>query len=137
MAKSFAERMARLAEQKRVALEKAKAADMQLRKLRSEQDRQVRISARKERNRALIQTGILVEIAGLMPLDRGTLLGGLLALAKSVEGNANAEKARQWKQAGDAEIARRETGKKAGGKDSVRASQETTGTTAVPEAQQP
>lgn len=109
MARTAEERMARLAAQKRVAMEKVKTADAQLKKLRAEQDRMARISARKERNRALIQTGILVEIAGLLQMDRGTLLGGLLALARSAEGNP--EKAAQWKQAGDAEITRRETGK--------------------------
>ncbi len=111
MAKSLAERMARLAEQKQEALEKAKAADMQLRKLRAEQDRQARVSERKERNRALIQTGILVEIAGLLYMDKGTLLGGLLEVARIVD--SSPEKARQWKQVGDAEIARREAAKKA------------------------
>ncbi len=84
MARSVAERMARLAEQKQAALEKAKAADLQLRKLRSEQDRQARVSERKERNRALIQTGLLVEIAGLLTMDRGTLLGGLLEVARII-----------------------------------------------------
>ncbi|MEY2343273.1 conjugal transfer protein TraD [Acidithiobacillus sp. IBUN Pt1247-S3] len=109
MARTAEERMARLAEQKRVALEKVKTADAQLKKLRMEQDRDAKKAARKARNYALIQTGILVEIAGLLQMDRGTLLGGLLALARSAEGTP--EKAAQWKQAGDAEITRRETEK--------------------------
>ncbi len=107
--KPVTERMSRLAEQKRAALEKARNADLKLRKLRAEQDRMSRISARKEHNRALIQAGILAEIAGVLRLDRGTLLGGLIYLAKSVDGKS--KKARQWKQSGDAEIARREVGK--------------------------
>ncbi len=105
MAREITDRIDRLAAQKQAALDKAKNIDAKLRKLRSEQDRMARISARKERNRALIQTGILVESVGLLHTDRGTLLGGLLALAKIVKGNA--EMAQQWKQAGDAEIARR------------------------------
>jgi len=111
MARSMAERVARLQEQKQAALEKAKAADALLRKLRAEQDRQARAAARKARNRALIQTGVLVEIAGLLEVDRGALLGGFLALAKTLE--RDPEKFQQWKQAGDAEIARREAAKKA------------------------
>ncbi len=105
MAREITDRIDRLAAQKQAAMEKARNIDAKLRKLRSEQDRMARISARKERNRALIQAGILVESVGLLHLDRGSLLGGLLALAKIVEGNA--EKAQQWKEAGDAEIARR------------------------------
>jgi hypothetical protein len=108
MTQQVTDRMARLVAQKQAAMEKAKALDAQLRKLRSEQDRMARISARKDRNRALIQTGILVESVGLLHTDQGTLLGGLLALAKSVKGNA--EMARQWKQVGDAELARRKAG---------------------------
>jgi len=111
MARSMTERVARLQEQKQAALAKAKAADVLLRKLRAEQDRKTRATARKARNRALIQTGVLVEIAGLLEVDRGALLGGFLALAKTLE--QNPEKFQQWKQAGDAEIARREAGKKA------------------------
>ena len=110
MGKSLQDRMARLAAQKQATLDKAKALDGQLRKLRAEQDRMAKIQARKERNRSLIQTGILAEMAGLLPLDRGTLLGGLLALARTIEHDA--EKARQWKQAGDAELSRQEATKK-------------------------
>lgn len=106
MAKSLQDRMARLAAQKQASIDKAKALDEQLRKLRAEQDRMAKISARKERNRSLIQTGVLAEMAGLLNLDRGTLLGGFLALAKTIDHDV--EKARQWKQAGDAEISRQE-----------------------------
>lgn len=109
MARQVTDRMARLVAQKQAAVERAKALDAQLRKLRSEQDRMARIAARKARNHALVQTGALVEIAGLLHSDRGTLLGGLMALAENVNGDP--ERARQWKQAGDAELARRETGK--------------------------
>ncbi len=110
MAKSMADRVARLQEQKQAALEKAKAADEILRKLRAEQDRKARADARKARNRALIQTGALVEITGLLGADKGMLLGGLYDLAKVIK--EAPEKAGQWKQAGDAEIARREAEKK-------------------------
>jgi hypothetical protein len=109
MARDITDRIDRLAAQKQAALEKARNIDAKLRKLRSEQDRMARISARKERNRALIQAGILVESVGLLHTDRGTLLGGLVALAKIVEGNA--EMTQKWKEAGDAEIARRVKGK--------------------------
>ncbi|MBU2788065.1 conjugal transfer protein TraD [Acidithiobacillus sp. VAN18-1] len=102
--------MERLAAQKQAALDKARAADAQLKKLRAEQDRMARISARKEHNRALFQAGILVEIAGALRLDQGTLLGGLLDMARRLEDDpAVAEK---WKRAGDAEIARRDSEKR-------------------------
>jgi len=110
MARSMAERVARLKEQKQAALAKVKAYDDRLRKLRAEQDRQARAAARKARNRALIQTGLLVEMAGLLEVDRGALLGGLQEIAKVIKDDP--QKARQWKQAGDAEIARQEAAKK-------------------------
>ncbi len=110
MARSIADQITRLERQKQEALEKAKAADALLRKLRAEQDRKARITERKARTRALIQTGILVEIAGLLHTDRGVLLGGLQELAQTIA--SDPEKAAQWKSSGDAEMARREEEKR-------------------------
>lgn len=63
---------------------------------------------RKARTRKLIELGGLVEIAGLTEMDRGTLLGLMLAGA----GAANdPERAASWKTRGDAAIAEREKGK--------------------------
>jgi hypothetical protein len=48
MAREITDRIDRLAAQKQAVMEKARNIDAQLRKLRSEQDRMTRISARKE-----------------------------------------------------------------------------------------
>lgn len=64
-----------------------------------------REAERKARTRRLIECGGLVELAGLTEMDKGTLLGLLLAGA----GAANdPEKAASWKARGDAAIAERE-----------------------------
>ncbi len=103
MAKSLAERMARLAEQKQEALEKAKAADLQLRKLRAEQDRQARINAKKERDRAILQGGRILETAGMLQWDPSTLLGALLEISAQAE--QHPEKISHWQSKGTAWVA--------------------------------
>ncbi|MCE5421155.1 MAG: conjugal transfer protein TraD [Acidithiobacillus sp.] len=110
MEKKVADKVARLERQKEEALKKAKAADALLREIRAEQDRKAKIAERKARTVALIQTGALVEIAGLLSMDKGTLLGGLQEIAKIIE--SDPEKSHQWKSAGDAELAQREAEKK-------------------------
>ena len=87
--------------------EKAKAAKAALEKLRKEQDRQSRIAARKARTRNLIEAGGLVEIAGLLDLDKGTLLGALLDAQKRMANDP--ERTAAWKRDGDAVLARRES----------------------------
>ncbi len=87
--------------------EKAKAAKAALEQLRREQDRQARIADRKARTRNLIEAGGLVEIAGLLDLDKGMLLGALIETQKSRANDP--QKAAAWKHAGDAELARRES----------------------------
>jgi hypothetical protein len=71
-------------------------------------DQQSKISAqkRKERTRLLIQIGGLAEIAELTATDKGILLGGFLALAKTIkEAPAKAE---TWKRQGDLVLKERE-----------------------------
>jgi len=67
------DRMDRLTRQKQAALEKAKAADPQLRKLRSEQDR------------AILQGGKILEAAKMLQWDPSTLLGSLLEINEQAE----------------------------------------------------
>ncbi|MBN6742870.1 conjugal transfer protein TraD [Acidithiobacillus sp. MC6.1] len=102
------ERIARLIEQKQAALAKAKSADAALKKLRLEQSRSERIAARKKRNHNLIEHGTLMEIAGLIGEDRGTLLGGLFMITGIMKSPKDKYIMANWKTSGDMELAKRE-----------------------------
>jgi GH24 family phage-related lysozyme (muramidase) len=65
---SLAERMSRL-EQQRARL--------------AEQESKIKADERKQRTRRLIEAGTLVEKAGLLDLDEGSLYGALLSLAEN------------------------------------------------------
>lgn len=102
----------RLQKQYAENLEKAKRAKAELVKLRREQERKDKASARKARNRALFQVGELVELAGLLDCDKGALLGGLLTVAKTLELGPESSRFQEWKQSGDALLAEREKTRK-------------------------
>lgn len=95
-----------------VAEAKAKAAREKLHNLRKEQDKKARIEARKARQSALYQVAELVEMAGLLEMDKGALLGGLLAVAEIVQQVPASPRFQQWKQRGDALLAEKEATKK-------------------------
>ncbi|MDX5936768.1 conjugal transfer protein TraD [Acidithiobacillus thiooxidans] len=97
----------RLQKQYEENLEKAKIAKAELVKLRREQERKDKASARKARNRVLFQVGGLVELAGLLDCDKGALLGGLLTVAKTLEDGPESARFQEWKQSGDALLAER------------------------------
>ena len=103
----------RLLEQQRKGLAMAQAAKQALVDLRRSQDRQRRAEERKARTRALIAYGGLMEIAGLIGADKGMVLGLLLWGQRKVQ--EQVDQAAIWKRAGDAELARREGRKGAGG----------------------
>jgi len=103
-------RLERLQRRYEQSVEAAKAAKADLERLRREQERKERIAARKARTRALIQAGGLVEIAGLLRLDKGVLLGALLDVKKAA---ASGDNSARWKAAGDALLAERENASKA------------------------
>lgn len=63
---------------------------------------------RKARDHRLIQLGALVEIAGLIDLDRGTLLGGLIAMKEHLARDTGEQKAKLWKSFGDDTLMQRE-----------------------------
>jgi hypothetical protein len=105
-------KLERLERQYNESIERAKNAKAKLEKLRREQDRKERIAARKARTHALIQAGGLVEIAGLMELDKGTLLGALVAISKDASNPANEHVMNEWKTSGDAILAEREAARK-------------------------
>jgi len=93
-------KMERLMQQIAEHEQKAKAAKAELEKLRKEQDRQARIAARKERNKALFQAGTVVETAGLLHLTPESLLGGLLTLQETLQQDPSS--ADRWKDRGTA-----------------------------------
>jgi len=103
----------RLQKQYAENLEKAKLAKAELVKLRREQERKEKASARKARNRVLFQVGGLVELAGLLDCDKGALLGGLLTVAQTLEHGPESSRFQEWKQSGDALLAKREAERKA------------------------
>lgn len=98
----------RLQKQYEESLAKARTAKSALDKIRRDQDRKEKIAARKARNHALFMVGGLAEIAGLLESDKGALLGGLLAIAKSLNAGPDSTRFQEWKNAGDALLAERE-----------------------------
>jgi len=64
---------------------------------------------RKARTRRLIEVGGLAEIAGIINLDSGTLLGGFITLAETIKDEA---KRTRMKAEGDTRLAQREGEKK-------------------------
>ena len=90
------------------ALESAKRAKEILIGIREKQDRKKRTAARKSINHKRFLAGGLIEIAGLLATDKGLLLGGLMALAKTLNDPAQAATLVIWKQHGETELAQRE-----------------------------
>ena len=105
-------KMERLQKQVEESLAKAKSAKSALDKIRRDQDRKEKIADRKARNHALFMVGGLAEIAGLLESDKGALLGGLLAIAKSLKAGPDSTRFQEWKNTGDALLAEREAGRK-------------------------
>ncbi|MDA8151645.1 MAG: conjugal transfer protein TraD [Acidithiobacillus sp.] len=91
------------------ALESAKRAKEILIGIREKQDRKKRTAARKSINHKRFLAGSLMEIAGLLETDEGLLLGGLMALAKTMNDPTQDATLVIWKQHGEAELAQRET----------------------------
>lgn len=108
-----------------IAETKAKAAREKLQALRKEQDRKAQSEARKIRNKALFQVGGLVEIAGLLDADKGALLGGLIAVAKTLKQGPGSTGFQEWKSAGDALLAERKAAQTTPVKTPVKPSAET------------
>jgi hypothetical protein len=108
----MASKAERLQKQYEESLAKAKTAKSALDKIRRDQDRKEKITARKARNHALFMVGGMAEIAGLLELDKGTLLGALVMISQIAQNPADQHTLKNWKNAGDALLAEREAGRK-------------------------
>ena len=108
----MASKAERLQKQYEESLAKAKTAKSALDKIRRDQDRKEKITARKARNHALFMVGGMAEIAGLLELDKGTLLGALVMISQIAQNPADQHTLKNWKNAGDALLAEREAGSK-------------------------
>ncbi len=106
----------RLQQQYEVSKARADSAKAALAELRRIQNQKAKKEARKKRNHALFESAGLMILAdlvdtesGLPKIDRGGLLGGLLAVAKTLEHGPESTRFQEWKSAGDALLAERET----------------------------
>jgi hypothetical protein len=99
----------RLQKQYAESIAKAKTAKLALDKIRRDQDRKEKIAARKARNHALFMVGGLAEIAGLLELDKGTLLGAFVMISQIAQNPADKHTLKNWKSTGDALLTDRET----------------------------
>jgi hypothetical protein len=64
---------------------------------------------RKARNHRLIMQGALIDLAGLQNVDKGVLLGALLAVAKDLNGPEGSKIETRFKASGDALLAQKES----------------------------
>ncbi|SMH67818.1 protein of unknown function (plasmid) [Acidithiobacillus ferrivorans] len=105
----------RLQQQYEVSKARADSAKAALAELRRIQNQKAKKEARKKRNHALFESAGLMILAdlvdtesGALKTDCGALLGGLLAVAKSLESGPESTNFQQWKSTGDALLAERE-----------------------------
>jgi DUF4097 and DUF4098 domain-containing protein YvlB len=85
--------------------------EKRLKEARREISRKEREAARKARAHALIQLGWLVDLVGLGDVDKGALVGGLLKIAKDLEGREKSIMFGVHKMSGDAFLAALEADK--------------------------
>ncbi|MBU2719555.1 conjugal transfer protein TraD [Acidithiobacillus ferridurans] len=105
----------RLQQQYEVSKARADSAKAALAELRRIQNQKAKKEARKKRNHALFESAglmiladLVVSESGLPAVDRGALLGGLMAVAKTLEHGPESTRFQEWKSAGDALLAERE-----------------------------
>jgi len=106
-----AERLAALEAKAEKLRQSLAAKERRLKEARQEISRREREAARKARTRKLIELGGLVEIVGLGDVDKGALVGGLLKIAKDLEGREKSIMFGVHKRSGDAFLAAREAEK--------------------------
>ena len=105
----------RLQKQLEISTARAKAAKEALAELRRVQNHKAQKEAYKKRNHALFESAGLMILAdlvasesGLPAFDRGALLGGLMAISKTLEHGPESTRFQEWKSTGDALLAERE-----------------------------
>lgn len=113
---SKAERLQQQYEINKARAESAKAALVELRRVQSHKAKK---EAGKKRNHALFESAGLMIIAdlvapesGLPVFDRGALLGGLMAISKTLGSGPESTGFQEWKSTGDAFLAKREATRK-------------------------
>jgi len=106
----------RLQKQLEISTARANAAKEALAELRRIQNQKAKKEARKKRNHALFESAGLMILAdlvdtesGLPAFDRGALLGGLMAVSKTLGYGPESTRFQEWKSTGDALLAERET----------------------------
>lgn len=109
----------RLQQQYEINKARADAAKAALAELRRIQNQKAKKEARKKRNHALFESAglmiladLVVSESGLPAVDRGALLGGLMAVAKTLEHGPESTRFQEWKSAGEALLAKREAERK-------------------------
>jgi len=105
----------RLQKQLEISTARANAAKEALAQLRRIQNQKAKKEARKKRNHALFESAGLMILAdlvetesGLPAFDQGALLGGLMAVAKTLGYGPESTRFQEWKSAGDALLTKRE-----------------------------
>ena len=108
----------RLQKQWEVSTARAKAAREALAELRRVQNQKAQKEARRKRNHEMFESAGLLILAGLVDsttgtpsVDRGAMLGGLLAVATTLK-NGPESRLREWKNTGDALLAEQEAAHK-------------------------
>ena len=109
----------RLRKQLEISTARAKAAKEALAELRRVQNHKARKDARRKRNHEMFESAgllILVDLVdsrtGTPSVDRGALLGGLLAVAKTLGNGPESSRFQEWKKSGDALLAGQEAARK-------------------------
>lgn len=88
------------------ALESAKRAKETLISIRKVQERKTKVIKCKGRNHKRFMVGGLADVAGILEMDKETLLGAFMALAGMVNDSAESATIAAWKLVGASELAR-------------------------------
>lgn len=87
------------------ALESAKRAKETLISIRKAQERKTKFIKCKGRNHKRFMAGGLADMAGILEIDKDTLLGAFMALARILNDPAESATTAAWKQSGASELA--------------------------------
>lgn len=109
----------RLQKQLEISTARAKAAKEALADLRRVQNQKAQKDARRKRNHEMFESAGLLILADLVDsktgtpsVDRGALLGCLMAVAKTLKKDPTSDRFQEWKKSGDARLAEQEAAHK-------------------------